>query len=118
MGAIGMLGAAAGIWYALHASDVTQAVIGFAVGCFFISAFAACEFSLVQRMLPADCAGPGTGWYNGLTTLVGGGLAPVVISAIIGGASADGNPAGILAAAGTCGVVAVLLFVLGRRLKY
>jgi hypothetical protein len=61
--------------------------------------------------------GQGAGIYNGVTTLLGGGSAPVVVSGLIGG-RVDGNPEGILVVIGTCLVCAILMAVLARKLRY
>jgi sugar phosphate permease len=117
LGALGFVGGAVSIWLALTLPGVAASVAGFTAAVFWISAFSACEFSLVQRMLPPEQVGTCAGIYNGLITMVGGGAGPVVVSAIIGGGP-DGNPAGVLAAVAVCGLAAVVMLVLGRLLRY
>lgn len=117
LAALGFIGGGASIWLALTLPGVAASVAGFTAAVFFISAFSAGEFALVQRLLPPEQVGPCAGIYNGLVTLLGGGGGPLVVSAIIG-AGPDGQPAGVLAAVAVCGLAALVLGVLARRLRY
>jgi sugar phosphate permease len=117
LGAVGFLGGAVSIWLALTLPGVPASVAGFTAAVFWISAFSASEFSLVQRMLPPEQVGQCAGIYNGLVTMIGGGAGPVVVSAIIGGGP-DGNPAGVLAAVAVCGLAALVMAIIGRLLRY
>lgn len=117
LAAAGFVLGGAAIWAALKLPGVAASVAAFTAAVFFISAFSAAEFSLVQRLLPPSVVGPCAGIYNGLTTMVGGGAGPLVVAGIIG-SGAEGNPAGVLAAVAVCGLAALLLAVLARVLRY
>ena len=77
-----------------------------------VSAFNACEFALIQRVAPQDSAAQAMGVYNGLTTIIGGGLGPFVVSPMIG---SDGGTWVISAIAITN---AMLLFAAYRLVRY
>jgi len=117
LGAIGFVGGGLSIWAALTVPGVAASIAAFTGAVFCISAFSACEFSLVQRVLPAPLVGPCAGIYNGLTTMIGGGAGPVVVAGIIG-SGAESSPAGVMAAVVVCGLSAMLLLVIGRVLRY
>lgn len=117
MGALGFVGGGAALWMALHAPTLGWSIGGFALAVFSISAFSACEFAIVQRQLPPELMGPGAGIYNGLTTLIGGGAGPVLVSSIIG-IQPEGQAQGVAAAITVCVLAAALLLVLARRLRY
>lgn len=117
MGALGFIGGGAALWMALHAATLPLSIAGFALAVFSISAFSACEFAIVQRQLPPELMGPGAGIYNGLTTLIGGGAGPVLVSSIIG-TQPEGQAQGVAAAIAVCVLAATVLLVLARRLRY
>lgn len=87
VGAIGSAGAGLAIFFALTAENMYVVLACFAVCMFMASAFNACEFALVQRISPLANAAGAMGVYNGLATLLGGGLGPLIVAPII---SADG----------------------------
>ena len=88
----------------------------FALAVFFQSAYTAQEYAIVQRLLPADRVGAGTGLYNGLAVLfggVGGSLIPGSIVAMTG--SFDAGMFSIVVGAL---IAALVMFILARTLKY
>ncbi|HET7863891.1 MAG TPA: MFS transporter [Burkholderiaceae bacterium] len=117
LGGLGFMGGGVSIWLALSLPGVAASVACFTAAVFWMSAFSACEFSLVQRLLPPEQVGACAGIYNGLVTMVGGGAGPLVVSAIIG-SGPDGNPAGVLAAVAVCGLGAAVMGAVGWRLRY
>jgi sugar phosphate permease len=117
LAALGFVGGAIAIWLALTLPGIGASIAAFTAAVFCISAFSAAEFSLVQRQLPQDRIGPCAGIYNGLTTLVGGGAGPIVVSSIIG-RGAEGQPAGVMSAVVVCLLAAALLAGIARRLRY
>ncbi|SEA29856.1 MFS transporter [Microbulbifer marinus] len=82
---------------------------------FFISAYNACEFAMVQRLLPAECAAEGTGVYNGLSTMVGGGLGTALMGQLMadGSSTIDAWPVLLLFLA-----AAIAIGTLGRICRY
>jgi sugar phosphate permease len=117
LAAAGFVGGAVSIWLALTLPGVPASVAAFTAAVFCISAFSAAEFSLVQRLLPAEVVGPCAGIYNGLVTMVGGGLGPVVVAGIIG-SGPEGRASGVVAAVVVCLVASGLLVLLSRRMRY
>ena len=87
----------------------------FALGTFFIAAFNAAEFALVQRMLPVQQVAVGAGIYNGVTTLIGGGLGPLAVRGMVSDPRALATYLSILL---PCIALTVTLAVVGRRLRY
>ena len=84
----------------------------FSLGVFMISAFNACEFAMIQRISPLDKTAPAMGVYNGLTTMIGGGLGPVIVSPIIG----EGGPFWLISAIALGN--AALLLLAWRWIRY
>lgn len=115
LAAAGYVGSAISVYLALTAPGVPASIAFFSVGVFCISAFIGSEWPLCQRVFPREVIGPSVGLYNGVTTMVGGGVGPIVVSAIVG--SAEGS-AGVQAAVVTCVLAAGLLLVLDRGLRY
>lgn len=88
----------------------------FAAAVFCQSAYTGQEHALVQRLVPAERVGAGTGLYNGLCVLiggVGGSLIPGTIVALTN----DFN-AGLLSIAVGALIGSVLLGILAYRIKY
>jgi len=84
LGALGYAGAGVFLFFALSAQSLPVVIGCFAAGVFMVSAFNACEFAMVQRIVPLEKTAPAMGVYNGLTTMIGGGLGPLIVSPIIG----------------------------------
>ena len=92
---------------------LTIALLSAAVFC--VSAYTASEFALVQRMLPRREVANGTGLFNGVTTMIGGGLGPFVVGGIVDGAA---DPGDIATLVGLCVAISLLLTAVSRRLRY
>ncbi len=112
LAACGYLGAAGGIYLAPQAESLWLTVVGFCFATATISAFTCAEFALVQRVLPATTVASGVGIYNGLSTMIGGGLGPVIVAPIIG----DGSGTTVVSLVALFN--AALLLLLHRRLRY
>ncbi|MEE4660757.1 MAG: MFS transporter [Halieaceae bacterium] len=84
---LGFVGAALAIYMALKVENLTVVIACMTAAVFCISAFAATEYALIQRIFPMDNFAPAMGLYNGLTSLVGGGLGPALMSPLIGDGS-------------------------------
>ena len=116
--ATGYIGAGALATGALVAGDanivwLTVTLLSLSVFC--VSAYTASEFALVQRLIPRANVADGVGLFNGLTTMIGGGLGPFVISGIIGGGV---DAQALISIFGLCAAVSVLLVALSRRVQY
>jgi sugar phosphate permease len=107
-----------GIFAFLAASaDTIHATIAlFAIAIFFQMAFTSHEFAILQRILPRNRVGTGTGLYNGVTMLVGGGLGPVIVGVIVG--ITNNYTAGIMAILGLAFLAGIDMIILSRILKY
>jgi len=112
LAALGSAAAGCLVFVALGAGSLPLVLASFSLGVFMISAFNACEFALVQRVAPADKAAHTMGIYNGLTTILGGGLGPLVVSPIIG----EGGATWVISAIALSN--AVLLLVAYRLIRY
>ena len=83
LAALGFAGAGTMIYTALQAESMALVLVCFSAGVFLISAFNACEFAMLQRIVPLAKMAPAMGVYNGCTTIIGGGLGPFIVSPII-----------------------------------
>lgn len=116
LASVGFLVAGVMVYIASRANAVEPLVLFFALAVFFQSAYAAQEYAIVQRLLPAEKVGAGTGLYNGLSVMfggVGGSLIPGTIVAATG--SFD---AGILSIVVGAVMAAAVLFVLAQIIRY
>jgi len=109
-GALAVAALAAG-----NAGDVWLTVALLSAAVFCVSAYTAAEFAVVQRLLPRPQVANGTGLFNGLTTMIGGGLGPFVVGGIIDGGADHGDLATLF---GLCLGVSMLLTAVSRRIPY
>ncbi len=98
-----------------NANIVWLTVTLFSLSVFCVSAFTASEFALVQRVIPRGQVASGVGLYNGFTTMIGGGLGPIVIGGIIEGGAATSD---LLRLFGLCAIISILLAFVSRRIRY
>ena len=98
-----------------QANLVWLTVALFSLGVFFVAAYTASEFALLQRVLPIRDVAAGVGIYNGLTTMIGGGLGPFIIGGIIGGGV---ETVDLVTLFGLCAAISVLMFFISRKLRY
>lgn len=103
------------IFAAFHAVEIWTTVALFAAATFFIASFTATEFALVQRMLPAEHVAQGSGIYNGLSTLVGGGFGPAIVKGVLAHGTESSS---LLPVVIPCALIAVALWYVSRRLAY
>jgi sugar phosphate permease len=112
----GFLIAGGTIYIASITNRLELLVLFFALSVFCQSAYGAQEYAIIQRILPADRVGAGTGLYNGLSVLlggVGGSLIPGSIVAVTG--SFD---TAILSIVVGAWLASIVMFVLARMLRY
>ena len=88
LAALGFASAGIMLYMALRSDSMAAVMVYFSIGVFFISAYNACEFAMIQRVVPLDKVAASMGVYNGCATLIGGGLGPLLVSPII----AQGGP--------------------------
>jgi sugar phosphate permease len=116
LASVGFLIAGVMVYIASLVNSLGLLVLFFAIAVFCQSAYGAQEYAIVQRLLPAEKVGAGTGLYNGLSVLfggVGGSLIPGTIVATTG--SFD---AGILSIVVGALAASATLFVLARTIRY
>ena len=101
-----MAGSAQVVW-------LTVTLLSLAVFC--VSAWTASEFAIVQRIVPRAHVANGIGLYNGLTTMIGGGLGPLVVGGIIDGGADTLN---LVTVFGLCTAVSALMIAFARRIAY
>lgn len=97
-------------------TDRTSMFVLLCLAMFLLGAYPANEWAVMQRILPADQMTFGSGVYNGITTLMGGGLGPALIGGII---SYSGQYSyGILMLAAFLVGASGVYFLLSRSLRY
>lgn len=114
--AVGFAAAAGFIGLALAAADLSRTIALFAAAVLFQSAYTAQEFALLQRVLPARSVSTGSGIYNGLALLLGGGLGSFAIGRVV--AITGSYDAGMWTIAAAAGCSAAILGVAAVRIKY
>ena len=106
---------ATGAFIAGGAQIVWLTVTLLSLGVFCVSAWTASEFAIVQRIVPRARVANGIGLYNGLTTMIGGGLGPWVVGGIIDGGADTGDLVTIF---GLCLAISILMVAFSRRVDY
>jgi sugar phosphate permease len=101
---------------AAKAPAVEMTIALFSIAIFLQMSFTAQEFAILQRILPRNRVGTGTGFYNGMTMLVGGGLGPFIVGGVV--AVTGDYTSGILAVLGAAFLAGIDMLVLSRFLKY
>jgi len=104
------------VYFAAHAADLTVMVALLSVVVFFQNAYQTAEFALVQRVLPPDRIGAGTGIYNGIAIIVGGAAGTLLIGKVVAVTGDYNRGFMVVAVAGVLN--AVVLAVLARRIRY
>ncbi|HEY9661126.1 MAG TPA: MFS transporter, partial [Allocoleopsis sp.] len=116
LASLGFAIAAIMVYIASNATSMGWLVLFFALAVLFQSAYAAQEYAIVQRLLPADRVGAGTGLYNGLTILLGGVGGSLIPGSIV---AATGNfNAGMFSIVVGGMLAALVLLGLGRIMRY
>jgi sugar phosphate permease len=103
-------------YFAATAPTIPLTVGLFAAAIFFQMSYTVNEFPILQRILPKKRVATGTGFYNGMAMLIGGGLGPVIVGNVV---AATGNyTSGILTLVAFALLNCVTMLVLSRFLKY
>jgi MFS family permease len=113
--AVGYVVAGCCIYAGFHAAGIWTTIALFAAATFFIASFTATEFALVQHMLPAERVAEGSGIYNGLTAMLGGGLGPVIVKGVVDHGT---EATALLPVVVPCALIAVAVWYVSRQLKY
>ena len=100
------------LFLALNSDSLVVVMVCFCAAVFTISSYNACEFAMVQRIVPESQVATAMGIYNGLATIIGGGLGPLMVSPLIAGG--EGSWMVCVLAAGT----GLLLLQAWRILRY
>jgi sugar phosphate permease len=108
--------AAVCVWLTSSAASLPIVVLLFALGVFVQSAYNAQEFATVQRLLPPERVGAGTGLYNGLTVLFGGVGGSLIPGGIV--AATGSFQAGLSSVVVGAAIAAVLMYVVSRVVRY
>lgn len=113
---IGLLIAGLMIYFASTTNRLDLVVFCFAIAVFCQSAYGAQEYAIIQRILPGDRVGTGTGLYNGLSVLFGGVGGSLIPGSIV--AATGSFDAGILSIVVGAWIASIVLFVLARMIRY
>ncbi|QBD74846.1 MFS transporter [Ktedonosporobacter rubrisoli] len=116
LASVGLFLAGVLVFFAATANGLVPLVSFFSAAVFCQSAYTAQEYAIVQRLVPQERVGAGTGLYNGISILiggVGGSLIPGTIVALTGNFNA-----GILSIMVGALLAALVLALLARALKY
>jgi MFS transporter, ACS family, D-galactonate transporter len=113
---VGFLIAGGMVYIASTTSRVELLVLFFAISVFCQSAYGAQEYAIIQRLLPANQVGAGTGLYNGLSVLLGGVGGSLIPGSIV--AATGSFDAGILSIVVGAWLASGVMFGLARMIRY
>lgn len=116
LAAIGFLLAGVMVYLASRMNDLPFLVLFFALAVFFQSAYGAQEYAIVQRLLPADRVGAGTGLYNGFSILFGGVGGSLIPGSIV--AATGSFDAGMMSVVVGALLASLVMVVLARIMRY
>ncbi|HEY9876047.1 MAG TPA: MFS transporter [Candidatus Obscuribacterales bacterium] len=116
LASVGFLVAGVMVYIASIVNSLGLLVLFFAIAVFFQSAYGAQEYAIVQRLLPADKVGAGTGLYNGLSILFGGVAGSIIPGTVV--ATTGSFDAGIFSIVVGAVVAAFILLLLAQTLRY
>jgi sugar phosphate permease len=116
LAAIGFVVGGVMVYLASTTSRLEFLVLFFAIAVFCEAAYGAQEYAIVQRLLPSDRVGAGTGLYNGLAVLFGGVGGSLVPGSIV--AATGSFDAGILSIVVGAWLAASVMVILGRMMRY
>lgn len=116
MAGVGFLVAGGMVYIASTTNRLELLVAFFALAVFCQSAYGAQEYAIIQRILPRDTVGAGTGLYNGLSVLLGGVGGSLIPGSIV--AATGSFDAGILSIVVGAWLAAIVMFVLAKMIRY
>lgn len=112
----GFLLAGVAIYIASITNRLELLVLFFALAVFCQSAYGAQEYAIIQRILPVERVGAGTGLYNGLSILLGGVGGSLIPGSIV--AATGSFDTAILSLVIGASLASVVMFLLSRTLRY
>ncbi len=104
------------VYLASTTSRIDLVVLYFAIAVFCQSAYSAQEYAIIQRILPGDRVGAGTGLYNGLSILFGGVGGSLIPGSIV--AATNSLDTGILSIVAGAWMASIVMFMLARIIRY
>lgn len=104
------------VYLASTTSQLDLVVLYLAIAVFCQSAYGAQEYAIIQRILPGDRVGAGTGLYNGLSILLGGVGGSLIPGSIV--AATGSFDTGILSIVAGAWMASVVMFMLARMIRY
>lgn len=113
---VGFLIAGSMVYIASTTNKLELLVLFFAIAVFCQSAYGAQEYAIIQRILPDDHVGAGTGLYNGLSILLGGVGGSLIPGSIV--AATGSFDTSILSIVVGAWLASVVMFVLARTIRY
>lgn len=112
----GYLATAVLAYLATRSDAIVMTVALFSAAIFFQMSFVAQEFAILQRILPKNRVGTGTGLYNGVAMFMGGGLGSWIVGESV--AATGSYDTGILVLVGAALAAGVTMLFLSRLLRY
>ncbi|MBD2000892.1 MFS transporter [Leptolyngbya sp. FACHB-541] len=113
---VGFLIAGGMVYIASTTNRVELLVLFFVAAVFCQSAYAAQEYAIIQRILPANQVGAGTGLYNGLSMLLGEVGGSLILGSIV--AATGSFDVAILSIVVSAWLASIVMFVLSRMIRY
>ena len=104
------------VYLASTTSRIDLVVLYLAIAVFCQSAYGAQEYAIIQRILPGDRVGAGTGLYNGLSILFGGVGGSLIPGSIVAATGSFDN--GILSIVAGAWMASIVMFMLARMIRY
>lgn len=104
------------VYLASTTSRLDLVVLYLAIAVFCQSAYGAQEYAIIQRILPGDHVGAGTGLYNGLSILFGGVGGSLIPGSIV--AATNSFDTGILSIVAGAWMASIVMFMLARMIRY
>ena len=103
-------------YFAANASGLVLTIVLFSIAVLFQSAYTSQEFAILQRIIPKQVVGAGSGFYNGVAMMVGGVLGNSIVGGVV--AATGDMKSGIVALLSTALLAGVATLVLSRLIKY
>ena len=103
-------------YFAATAPTIRLVVVLFCLTIFISVTWASGEWAIMQRIVPQSHIAVGSGIYNGVAMMIGGGLGPIIVGGVV---SATGNYTyGILSLTCLCFLGGAVMLFLWRYVKY
>ena len=103
-------------FFAVTSNTIGITVLLFSIAVFFQMSFTSQEFAILQRIVPKNRVGTGTGFYNGMSMMIGGIMGHSIVGGVV---SMTGSYTyGIVALLGAAFLAGITMIVLSVFLKY